>query len=177
MAGTHGRSVIVTLLMSAVLFAGPLVQPGEGASATGLAHFTFDDGTLRTVSFSASSRGDNTAAGQIDINDRTPIPDQDVDGTGDPALAGSPKGVNLNAQVDCLVVDGTTAVLGGHVTRADVARYVGKYVLLFVEDRGRAQARLNWGFYTPQDGVSCESFPQAAYSPVEVTGGSVKVRP
>ena len=92
-------------------------------------------------------------------------------------MAGSPTGVNLNVQVDCLVVNGTTAIVGGQVTRADVLRYVGKYVLLFVEDGGRSQPRLNWGFYEPEAGVSCDSFPRAAYSPVEVTGGSVKVRP
>ena len=106
MRGRHGRAVVVTLLMSAALSSGPLARIGEGASATGLAHFTFDDGTLRTVSFSATSQRDNTVVGQIDIHDRTPIPNQDVDGTGDPALAGSPNGVNLNAQVDCLVIDG-----------------------------------------------------------------------
>ena len=169
--------VVMALLTSTVLFSGPLAGVGEGASATGLAHFTFDDGTLRTVSFSAASRRDNTVVGQIDIQDRTPIPNQDVDGTGDPALAGSPNGVSLNAPVDCLVVNGTTAVVGGQVTRADVARYVGKFVLLFVEDTGRSQARLNWGFYGPEEGVSCDRFPRAGYSLLEITGGSVKVRP
>ena len=173
----YGRTVVITLLTSAMLSSGPLARVGEGASATGLAHFTFDDGTLKTVSFDARSQRGNTVIGQIDIQDRSPIPHQDVDGTGDPDLAGSPGGMELNAQVECLVVDGTVAVMGGQVTRADVARYVGKYVLLFVEDHGRAQARLNWGFYESGARVSCESFPRAAYSPVEVTGGTVKVRP
>ena len=177
MRGRHGRAIVVTSLISAVLSFGPFARAGEGASATGLAHFTFDDGTLRMVSFNATSQRNNIAVGQIDIQDRTPIPNQDVDGTGDPALAASPNGVNLNAQVDCLVVDGTTAIVGGQVARADVIRYVGKYVLLFVEDRGRSQARLNWGFYEPEEGVSCDRFPRSAYAPVEVTGGSVKLRP
>lgn len=173
----YSRIVVMTLLTSAMLSSGLLARIGEGASATGLAHFTFDDGTLRTVSFDATRQRDNTAVGQISIQDRTPIPAQDVDGTGDPDLAGSPNGVDLNAQVECLVVEGTMAVIGGQITHADVARYVGKYVLLFVEDHGRGQARLNWGFYESGAGVSCESFPRAAYSPVEITGGRVKVRP
>ena len=167
----------MTLLISTMLGAGPLARVGEGASATGVAHFTFSDGTLKTVSFEATGRRDDEVVGWIDIQDRTPIPPQDVDGTGDPDLAGSPDGMELNAQVDCLAVNGTAAVMGGPVTRADVARYIGKYVLLFVEDRGRAQARINWGFYESGAEVSCESFPRAAYSPVEVTGGTVKVRP
>ena len=177
MRGRRARSVVVTLLMSAALLSGPPVRVGEGATATGLAHFTFDDGTLRTVSFSATSQRDNTAVGKIDINDGTSIPNQDVDGTGDPALAGSARGVRVNAEVDCLIVDGTRAVLGGQVTGADVGRYVGKYVFLFVEDRGRAPARINWAFSEPGDDVSCDNVPSAAYSPIEVTEGSVKVRP
>jgi hypothetical protein len=75
----------------------------------------------------------------------------------------------------CLVVDGSAAILGGQITRADVVRYIGKYVLLFVEERPRAQARLNWGFYEPASGVSCENAPQGI-SLFEVAGGSVKVR-
>jgi hypothetical protein len=176
MNGWHGRVSIVMLLMSGVLSLGPLARPGEAATATGLAHFTFDDGSLRTVSFNATTQRDGTVVGNIDIQDRVPIPSQDVDGTGDPTLAGSPTGVNLNARVECLVVKGAEAILGGQITRADVPRYVGKYVLLFVEDGGRAQARLNWGFYEPEAGVSCESVPQGAVSLVEIAGGSVKVR-
>lgn len=178
MRGNHGRTIVVTFLMSAALSLGPFARTGEGASATGLAHFTFDDGTLRTVSFNATSQRNNIAVGQIDIRDGTPIANQDVDGTGDPDLAGSPNGVNLNAQVNCLVVDDSTAIVGGEIAHANVARYVGKYVLLFVEDRGqRSQPRLSWGFYDPDQGISCDSFPSGAYAPVEVTSGSVKVRP
>jgi hypothetical protein len=176
MIGAYRRIVVIALLASALLASGPLARIGEGASATGNAYFTFDDGPVRAVSFDAV-RQKNKVAGQIDIQDRTPIPSQDVDGTGDPDLAESPEGVDLNAQVECLVIDGPVAVIGGQVTQADVARYVGKYVLLFVEDRGRGPARLNWGFYESGTGTSCESFPQAAYSLVEVTAGSVKVRP
>jgi hypothetical protein len=171
----HGRIAVVMLLMSGVLSFGPLARSGEGATATGLAHFTFDDGSLRTVSFSATTQRDGTAVGHIDIQDGVPILNQDVDGTGDPALAGSPTGVHLTARVECLVVNGSAAILGGQITRADVVRYVGKYVLLFVEDRGRAHARINWGFYAPED-ISCETAPRGAASLVEVTGGSIKIR-
>ena len=171
----QGCTVAVTLLMSAILSLGPLAQAAGGATATGLAHFTFEDGTLRTVSFSAAAHHDGTASGRIDIQDPVPIPDQDVDGTGDPALAGSPSGMILNAEVNCLVVDGNRAIVGGQVTRSDVVRYVGKQVLLFVEDSARSPGRLSWGFYEPQGGVSCDRW--AAYTPVEIAGGSLQVHP
>ena len=117
------------------------------------------------------------AAGQIDIRDPTPIPAQDVDGTGDPELAGSPSGVALHVDVDCLRVDGGTAVLGGEVTRSDVTRYVGKYVLLFVQGGARSEGKLTWGFYGSREGVSCGSLPRGAYTSVEIAGGSFKLRP
>lgn len=119
-----------TLLATAMPSAGPFAEIGEGASATGLAHFTFDDGTLRTVSFDATGRRDNTAVGQINIQDRTPIPSQDVDGTGDPDQAGSPTGVDLDARVGCLVVEGARAVIGGRVTRAPVVLEQGSVKLV-----------------------------------------------
>ncbi|MGH6690349.1 MAG: hypothetical protein ACREF4_06700 [Gammaproteobacteria bacterium] len=170
-----GRALVSMLAVSMTLSAGAFVGFGEAASASGLAHLTFDDGALRTVSFDATRRRDNTVHGHVSIQDRTPIPSQDVDGTGDPELAESSSGLDLTARVECLVVEGRRAVVGGRITHADVGRYVGKYVFLFVEDKGREAARLNWGFYDAGAGVSCESFPGAAL--VEVTGGGVKVSP
>ena len=170
-------TIAVTLPMAAILFFGPLTRDAVGASASGLAHFTFDDGLLRTVSFSAAREFNGTASGQIDIRDPTPIPAQDVDGTEDPELAGSPSGVALHVDVDCLRVDGGTAVLGGEVTRSDVTRYVGKYVLLFVQGGARSEGKLTWGFYESHEGVSCGSLPRGVYTPVEIAGGSFKLRP
>jgi hypothetical protein len=56
--GTHGRTIVVTLLASAAaLSLGPFTGAVEGATAIGLAHFTFDDGTLRTVSSARRASG------------------------------------------------------------------------------------------------------------------------
>jgi len=104
------------------------------------------------------------------------LTDQDVDGTGDPALADAPSGVAMQAAVNCLAVEGNTAIVGGEVTHSNAARYVGKQVLLFVEDSSRAPGRLSWGFYEPQSNVFCWSFPWSAYTPEAITAGSLQVQ-
>jgi hypothetical protein len=161
-----------SLLLAAILLPGPAAL---AASATGDVSVALDDGSLRTVSFSAEAGRDGDATGQIEIDDSTPLPDQDVDGTGDPALAESKSGVRLIALVNCLAVDGDTAIVGGVVAKATVARYVGKQVLLFVEDSGRARGGFTWGLYEPGEYRFCGSFPWAAYTPEKVAGGSLQV--
>ncbi len=167
-------TLLVTLLSSAILPPGLVAEP-RGGSATGHANLTFGDGILRGVSFSAVTHDDGSVSGQIEFHDPAPMPDQDVDGTGDPALAESPFGVKLHAEVNCLVVDGDSAIVGGQVTSSDVARYVGKQVLLFVEDSEHSRGGFTWGFYEAKDGVFCGSFPWAAYAPVGTAGASLQV--
>jgi hypothetical protein len=164
------------LLLSAILALGALAQGRVGAHAAGYADL-LGGGGAATVSFSAVTQGDGTALGYIDFRDPTPLLGQDVDGSGDPALADASSGVTLHAEVNCLAVVGTTAIVGGEVTSAEPTRYVGKQVLLFVEDSGRARGAFTWGFYEPQAGAYCGSFPWAAYPPAPVLGGSFRVQP
>ncbi len=166
---------LVTLLCSVILPSGPGAEP-RGGSATGHGQLDFGDDITRGVSFSAMTHQDGSVSGQIEFHDPASVPDQDVDGTGDPALAGSARGVQLHAEVDCLVVDGDTAIVGGQVTSSDIDRYVGKQVLLFVEDSEQSHGRFTWGFYEAGEQISCDSFPVAAYAPGVITGGSIQVR-
>jgi hypothetical protein len=50
-------------------------------------------------------------------------------------------------------------------------------MLLVVEDSDRAGGRFTFGFYEPAQSVFCDSFPLAAYTPVERLGGTLKVQP
>jgi hypothetical protein len=163
------------LLLPAILPPGALAQGRVGSQAAGQADLVAGDGAA-TVSFSAVAQGDGTARGYIDFRDPTPQLNQDVDGSGDPALADAPSGVTLHAEVNCLALVGTTAIVGGEVTSAEPDRYVGKQILLFVEDSGRARGGFTWGFYEPQAGAYCGTFPWAAYTPVPVLGGSFRVQ-
>jgi hypothetical protein len=173
--------LIVTLLGAAMLLPAPVVSAGT-PSATGSAFVDLGDDILRILSFDATGHRDGSgkAIGHIDFQDPATIEEHDVDGTGE-MVAESPNGVRMRAEVDCLYVEGNRAVLGGHVKTANVAQYVGKLVLLFVEDLGTGREtvkdRFSWGFYPVEAEIGCGSFPLAAFAPVDVEGGDFQVRP
>jgi hypothetical protein len=165
------------VLLSAVFPGGPFAQtPGSG-EVSGNVSLVLEDGTTRTLALSAATQRDGTAAGMIEFHDPSPIPSLDVDGTGDPALAASASGVTVYAQVTCLFVAGHAAVVGGDVVRAEPARYVGKQIVVLLTDSGQSPGRMSWGFYEPEQRVSCDSFPFAAYTPVDIAGGRTEVKP
>ena len=172
----HLGTFVAALLLSAILPPGPLAQTAGGGLVSGYANLVLGDGFMRTISVNAVTQPDGTATGEIEFNDPAPIPDQEVDGTGDPVLAGSPSGVTLSAQVTCLVVAGHAAIVGGQVVKSDPARYVGKHVLLLLTDSGKSPEVISWGFYEPEQRVSCDSFPSSAYAPVEIAGGRIEVK-
>ena len=150
-----------------------LDAPAHASVAMGDVTVAREDGAMR-ASFTATGQADGSAVGQIQLYDPTPLGDQDVDGTGDSTLAETPGGVAAEATVNCLVVDGGRAIVGGEVTHSNVKRYLGKKVLLFLEDG--ASARFSWGFYEVQQDVFCDSYPWAAHTPDDITAGSLQVQ-
>lgn len=168
-------ATLMTLLFSGILPLDALAQAGGGASATGQVILEKEDGEVR-VSFNAVATTDGVAAGQIDFYDPSPLPEQDTDGTGDLALTESRSGVALQAVANCLVVDSGTAIVGGEVTHSNVPRYLGKQVLLFVEDSTKSGGRFSWGFYEQQTDAFCDSFPWAAYAPVTIAQGTLLIQ-
>lgn len=168
-------AILMTLLLSGILPLDALAQAGGGPSATGQAILEREGGEVR-VSFNAVTTRDGLASGQIDFYDPFPLPEQDVDGTGDLALAVSRSGVALQAVVNCLAVDSGTAIVGGEVTHSNIPRYLGKQVLLFVEDSAKSGGRFSWGFYERQANVFCDSYPWAAYTPVTIAQGTLQIR-
>jgi hypothetical protein len=170
------KSISMWVAVSTVLFASgfPLRAPVYAAMVIGDNVTVVREGGSMNASFYATSGRDGSASGQIHLYDATPLIDQDVDGTGDSALVESPAGVATQAVVNCLVVDGSTAIVGGKVTHSNVKRYLGKQVLLFVEDG--AGGRISWGFYEPQQAVSCDNYPRDTYTPQKIAAGKLQVR-
>jgi hypothetical protein len=164
------------VLLSALHPPGLLAQiPGAGA-VSGSVNVVLDDGVTRTIALSAATQRDGTAAGMIEFHDPSPLPNHDVDGTGDPALAESKTGVTVYAQVTCLFVAGGAAVVSGDVVKADPERYVGKQIVVMLSGSEKSRGMLDWGFYEPEQRMSCDIFPFAAYSPVDVAGGRIEVK-
>src|SRR5262249_10632269 len=115
------RVLMAGALLSAPLLPGAVAQAGRGS---GQGSVGTDDGAIKVVSINAVTKSDGSASGQIEMDDPSPIPDQDVDGTGEIDLSESPSGVRLIAKVNCLAVKGAAAVVGGLVVESDVPRYM-----------------------------------------------------
>jgi len=127
-----------------------LVPTAFGQSASGAIHVVSDEGT-RNIEFNAKLNASGSASGEIKFTGPLSVPDQDVDGdgTGDPSAEAST--LSLRVEIDCLKVDGNRAVLAGVVKESNVGAYIGRRMLLTVEDGGEgANAppdRYTWGQY------------------------------
>jgi hypothetical protein len=175
MKRTRWGTLVVALSLSAILPPGLMAEaPGAGV-VSGNVSLVLGDGITRTIALSAATQRDGTAAGSIEFNDPAPTPNHDVDGTGDPALADAGTGVTVYAQVTCLFVAGTAAVVGGDVVKAEPARYVGKQIVILLTDSQKSPGAMSWGFYEPEQRISCDSFPFSAHAPVAIAGGRTEV--
>src|SRR5258706_13414689 len=125
-----------------------LVPAAFAQSANGGFHVVSDEGT-RNIEFNAKLNPNGSASGDLKFTGPLSVPDQDVDGdgTGDPSATATT--LSLRVDVDCLKVDGNRAALGGVVKESNIGAYVGRRMLLTVEDGGEgknaAPDRYTWG--------------------------------
>lgn len=105
---------------------------------------TLDKG-VRTIEFSATGVSGGRASGDLALTQPIAIPDQDVDGAGDPAIKET--SLTIKVALDCMKVEKNRAVVGGQVRDANVQGYIGRRVLLTVEDNVEGPDRYTFGFY------------------------------
>jgi hypothetical protein len=172
----HWATLAVAALLSTTHPPGVLAQPLGAGVVSGHVSVVLDDGVERTIALSAATQRDGSAAGTIEFHDPSPVPDHDVDGTGDPALGESKSGVTVYAEVTCLFVAEHAAIVAGDVVKAEPARYVGKQIMVFLTDSEKSRPVMSWGIYEPGQRVSCDIFPFAAYDPVAIAGGRTEVK-
>ena len=130
------------ILMTLALLS--LVPAAFAQTVAGTVRVETDKGA-RTIEFSATGISGGRASGDLALTQPLELPDQDVDGTGDPAIKDST--LTLRVAVDCMKVDRNRAVVGGQVRDANVPSYVGRRILLTVEDNVEGPDRYTFGFY------------------------------
>jgi hypothetical protein len=127
-----------------------LVPAAFAQSASGGFQVKNDDGIL-SIEFSAQAFSNGRASGDLKLTTPISIPDQDVDGdkTGDPSTEGTT--LSLRVDVDCMRVQDNRAVLGGLIRESSVDTYIGRRLLLTVEDGAAGKEgepdRFTWGQY------------------------------
>ena len=121
----------------------------DKASANGHFRISIPDETAKTLEFNAQLAADDSTSGEMIFREvETRVPAASDDAT-EPQ---SNKPLFIRAEFDCLVVDGNKAVMSGGVTEASADRYIGRRIVLAVEDNGNGDIpgkrdRLTWGIY------------------------------
>jgi hypothetical protein len=141
--------VFVGFLLSAALTVQSWAE-GEGPSAIGNFQIVTETGRLQEVKFSARMARDGSTTGEITFRDGIGIktPAAIVD-TGD--LIEDSSEFYAKAVCDCLVVRGVEAVMVGTVTESNRETYVGRRILVAVQDgdslKPPLRDKLTFGFY------------------------------
>lgn len=117
-------------------------------SASGAYQFSLADGYTKYVEFDARKLADGSTTGQMTLSDEAKFTTQDVDGTGEKEI--TYPGFYLKAAFDGLVVDKNQAVMSGTVRDSSIREFIGRRILLTVQDNGdntRVPDQLTWGMY------------------------------
>ena len=141
---TSTRTLGIIMTLSLV----SLVPAAFAQTVAGAFRADTDKG-VRTIEFNATGQSGGRASGDLALTEPLALPDQDVDGAGDPEIKETT--LSLRVAVDCMKVERNRAVLGGQVRESNVQSYVGRRMLLTVEDNAEAEKpeadRYTFGFY------------------------------
>lgn len=122
-------------------------QSATAQTASGNFQFSLEDGYTRYMEFDARTQSDGSATGQMTLSDEAPVSEQDPDA--EPGREPS-TGLYVKVEFDGLAVNRNTAVMSGTVKDSNFMSYLGKRVLLVVEDNGtngETPDKVTWGIY------------------------------
>jgi hypothetical protein len=127
-----------------------LVPTAFAQSVSGGFHVASDEGT-RNIEFNAKVNPNGSASGDLKFTGPLSVPDQDVDGDGSGDPSASAATLSLRVDIDCVKVQDNRAAIGGVVKESSISAYIGRRVLLSVEDGGEGENaepdRYTWGQY------------------------------
>lgn len=142
------RSILRVSTCAFLVLACAAQLAAAGPSASGSFRFEHD-GFTRAIELDVhqvSSSG--RASGEMTFNGITRLYEQDVDGEGVIGRHGAAD-VTMRVELDCLRLAGHKAVASGRVASASISSYVGRRVVLAIED-GETD-RFTWHFYRPTE--------------------------
>lgn len=123
-----------------------------GTSADGGFKFSVENDMTKSLEFRAFVEKDGSTVGSMIFTGPQTIPKQDVDGDGNTDFSGRLASLDMDVNLDSLVIEKNKAVMSGTVVNCNVREYIGRRVLLTVEDNGdgtdpKLQDKFTWGFY------------------------------
>lgn len=149
---TFVRATMFALFLLTFTTLNPTNAQTPGTSADGGFKFSMDNDYVKTVEFRAFVEKDGSTTGSMIFSGPETIPDQNVDGDDNKEFSGRLSSLDMEVDLDTLVVEKNKAVMSGTVRSCNVYEYVGRRVLLTVEDNGdgtstRSLDKFTWGFY------------------------------
>ncbi len=141
-------SVLLLLLW---ILTSPVVSVADGEpSANGSFQIALDNGQSREINFNARLATNGSTLGEIIVRDQSKPGDEKAKSKSDAGEA-APELFYAKAVCDCLVIKGIEAALSGTVTESSREGYVGRRVLLVVQDGDSIapplRDKLTFGFY------------------------------
>lgn len=147
------KSIVCASIFTLFLLSFIAPRPVAAQSADGSLRFALEDDLTKSVEFNATTDGDGSASGEMTSGGPAEIPDQDVDGNGDRSFSGRLENLRIDARLDGMLVERNRIVMSGTVTGSALDEYIGRRVLLVVEDVDdggeKTQDALTWGIYKP----------------------------
>jgi hypothetical protein len=125
-------------------------------SADGSFKFSVENNITKVIEFRAVSSREGSTDGSMIFKGPAVIPKQDVDGDGNTDFSGKLESLDMDVSFDNLVVEKNQAVMSGTIINCNVREYIGRRVLLTVEDNGdgndpKSPDKFTWGFYRKID--------------------------
>jgi hypothetical protein len=147
------KSIVCASIFALSLLSFTAPRPASAQTAGGSLRFALEDDLTKSIEFNAVTDGDGSTSGETTFSGPAEIPDQDVDGTGDRSFSGSLENLQIEARFDGMLMERNRAVMSGTVTGSTLEDYIGRRVLLVVEDVDadgeKTQDTLTWGLYKP----------------------------
>jgi hypothetical protein len=147
------RVVVASLLLLSLL---SLILPGssvahtKGPAANGSFQVLMGDGKREEIEFDARAASDGNVTGEITFR-QTPTDEAAAKSKLDGESGETVPDFYAKAACDCLTVKGNEAVLSGTITESSVKSYIGRKVLLVVQEGHSltppVRDKLTFGFY------------------------------
>lgn len=149
------KMILRNALFALFLLALTSTHSVNAQSADGSFKFVENNFT-KIIEFRAVSTKEGGADGQMIFRGPATIPRQDVDGDGNTDFSGRLESLDMDVSFDRMVVEKNKAVMSGMVVNSNVREYIGRHVLLTVEDNGdgtdpKMPDKFTWGFYKKLD--------------------------
>jgi hypothetical protein len=162
---------LFTLFLLSFVFQVVVAEDDETPSATGHFQVSIDNEPTKIIDFNARVGSDGATSGDMSLTFNPTSSDSKPEG--EAGLQEKATSFFLRANFDCLIVTGNKAVMGGSITEASSERYLGRRILLVVQDNGHGTTpatgdKLTWGVYkTPsENGLATDN-----ERPNDVVGG------